>query len=312
MSKQLFLDFFSQRSDRGDDSVLEAGDEERLSGEEHDLKNPAQPSISASASGKLHATLRRAVLRWLEKEYSPQGMMVSVPTRSTKFKADVAAFWNKPVSNRSGVGPSSLARPSQTLVVECFTSRAQCRLDCAETGAILEALNRKRCLREELQAEIRQTEPGLRCSEALFEDYADWNYNQSVNPEYKQVRRDIRRLEEALRKGTRFERIQSAAVADCLFAAVPAGLIEARELADDWGLLWIHKDMEVTVKKQATIHAVEEMNRMHFIQNIAAAAKTGILATQGVRRGANKDVYFVKKPRFHRKRQTLSFEGDSK
>lgn len=300
MSEQLFLDFFSKLS------------ENDLLSEDTGVNSAVKPPSAMESRGKPHASLRRAILRWLEKEYNPQGMMVSVPTRSAKFKADVAAFWNKSVSNRRGTGPSRLARPSQTLVVECFTSRAQCRLDCAETETILEKLNLKRNLREALQTTIRQCEPELRCSEALFEDYADWDYDKSENPEYRQVIDDIRRLEEALRKGTRFERIQSAAVADCLFAAVPAGLIQAGELADDWGLLWIHNDMEVTVKKQAVIHPVEEANRMHFIQNIAAAAKTGILATQGVRRGADKDVYFVKQPRLHRKRQNISINSDKK
>ncbi|MDT8389767.1 MAG: hypothetical protein RRC34_04565 [Lentisphaeria bacterium] len=310
MSEQLFLDFFAQSAADGGERVSETGDNDSVSEASSRLESSDRIPVSLEAGGKLQATLRRAVLRWLEKAYRPQGMMVSVPTRSSKFKADVAAFWNRPVSNRSGVGPRSLARPSQTLIVECFTSRAQCRLDCAETGAILAELNRKRRLREELQATIRQREPALRCSEALFEEYAEWNYHQSTDPEYKQVEKDIRRLQEALGKGTRFERIQSAAVADCLFAAVPAGLIQASELADAWGLLWIHDDMDVTVKKQAEIHPVEEANRMHFIQNIAAAAKTGFLATQGVRRGTGEDVYFVKQARLHRKRQIISFNSD--
>ena len=74
-----------------------------------------------------------------------------------------------------------------------------------------------------------------------------------------------------------------------------------------WGLLWVHDDMSVTVEKEATAQNVPLPNRVHLLQNIAAAAKRRVLAGEGIGYTA-KQVVFVKQPRRHRKAQELRFD----
>jgi hypothetical protein len=66
--------------------------------------------------------------------------------------------------------------------------------------------------------------------------------------------------------------------------------------------------MRVTIEKEALTQPVPELNRLHLVQNIAASGKHRMLAAEGIRRSAGDDVYFVKQPRFHRKRQELRFD----
>ncbi len=261
--------------------------------------------LPVPARGGLRVAIRRAVLRWLEASLPPTGLAVQVPTRRRNYQADVAAFWGDTVRN-AGRGPGRLLVPNSTMVVECYTERDECWVDCTRAAEILPVLEEKRRVRAELEAAIREQEPELRSPEALFEELAEWEYDRSANPAYRQVRRDIVDLEAALHEGTTFEQIRKAEVADLLYAAVPAGLVRPDELADGWGLLWVHDDLRVTVERESKRHEVPVANRMHLVQTITAAAKAAVLAVNGIyRRAEDGDVHFVKQPKLHRRRVEL-------
>lgn len=270
--------------------------------------SPARPPAAADdapSAGMSRQDARRAAIRWLESTHPPDGLMVSVPTRRLKYKADIAAFWSVSAYNSNGQGPGRLMTPRATMIIECYTGRDECWGDCVAAAGILPRLEEKRRRRDQLEAVIRESEPDLRRSDELFEEMASWDYDRARNPEYRRLLAEIATLEEALHKGTKFEQIGRAAVADSLYAAVPAGLLTADELANGWGLLWIHEDMRVTVEKEPAHEAIPVANRMHLIQNIAAAAKPWLLAMEGIRHDPGDAVYFVKKPRLHRKRREL-------
>ena len=263
---------------------------------------------AAKPSGVKHA-LQRAVLRWLLVEDGPAGAAFDVPTRILKFRADVAAFWNKPVRNPLGEGPGYLLRPTKSVIVQCYTERGACWADCTKAAEILPLMDAKRQVRDQLEAAIREAEPELRDPNALFEEYAEWHYEKSLNPAYGPLRDEIHQLEHALLEGTTFEQIRSAEVADQLYLAVPAGLVKPTELADGWGLLWVEKDLGVTVMKEAEARACHDILRLHLVQNIAAAATRAVMFGAGVsRRAGQGKVCFVKPPRGHRRPQRFRLD----
>lgn len=256
---------------------------------------PASPGPS-----EVHRELKRAVLRWMLLERRPTGVATDVPTRIAQVKADVAAFRSRPQRNREDDGPSRILVPDCTIVVQCYASREECWPDCDEAERVAPRLVELRARMECVQAGIRRDEPELRDSDSLFEEYAQWDYAHSRNPDYRQLRREIDECEHALYAGTRFERIRQAGVADLLYLAVPAGVVSPDELCDGWGLLWVHQDLSVEVAHDAERRDCLASSRLHLIQNIAAAGVSAEMFVQGLlRRGDG--VGFVKRPRGHRR-----------
>ena len=248
--------------------------------------------------------LQRSVLRWLEQTKPTTSLAAGVITRISKLKADVAGFWSKPKKNTHEEGPERILVPTATIIVQCHVERDGCWPDCIKSKQILPQL---RTLRDELaeaEAQIQENEPRLRRDDTLFEEYAEWNYENSTNRSYHRLRHAISKMEHGLYHGTKFERIRSAQLADYLYLAVPAGMVQGSELADGWGLLWIEDDLEVTVVVEAQNRECLPSNRMHLIQNIAAGAKNAELLHNGVTTYTKGEVAFIK-PMRRRSRQTL-------
>ncbi len=266
--------------------------------------NLQQGKASAPLQGCSKRLMQRALLRWLlTQEAPPAGMALDVPTRVVRFKADVGAFWNISKANPHDEGPSKVLQPTAATLIQCYTEREECWTDCTRTDEIMPRLEELREQRSELEAVIRNTEPALRDPHTLFEEYAEWHYENSQNKTYHAVHRQIERLEHALLEGTKFEQIRGAGVADFLYLAVPENLVTADELADGWGLLWVAPNLHVTIKRSAMQRDCFHANRMHLVQNIATSATKSVLFANGLRTSQSGDAYFVQQPRGHRKRK---------
>lgn len=250
--------------------------------------------------GRRRLALQRSVLAWLQREDPPTGAALRVITRISRLRADAAAFWSRPVRNPHDTGPTQVLEPVRTAIFQCHVERDDCWPDCAKSGTILPQL---RALKQELVAverHIRSEEPNLRRTDTLFEEYAEWRYDDSANRDYPRLRHTIEKMEHSLYHGTMFERIRSAQLADRLYLVVPAGVVNADELADGWGLLWVHDDFRVQVISEAENRECLSSNRLHLIQNIAAAAKQAVLFQSGVRELDDR-VLLVQRPRSHRR-----------
>ena len=229
-------------------------------------------------------SLRRAVLRWLRQaEPPPTGMAADVVTRISRYRADVAAFWSRSRRNPHASGPRKLLIPAKTVIVQCHVEREECWPDCARAMELLPELKALRNRLREIEARIREREPYLRDDASLFEDFADWRYDETKDREWHRVRRQIEKCEHALYHGTKFERIRSASLADALYVAVPAGVIRPEELADGWGLLWIDDKLRVEEISPPVFRDCLPEYRMHLVQNIAAAAMDAVLKINGIR-----------------------------
>ncbi len=225
--------------------------------------------------------MRSAVIGWLCRQEAA-GIAPKTATRLRSFMADVAAFWNRARQFKDLPGNNRLHVPCHTMIVECRRRRQDCWPDFANSRELLPRLRELKNRRVLLESEIRADEPELRETATLFDEFSEWNYSQSANEEYHRVTREIEKLIHALYKGTRFEAIRSAHLADFLYLAVPEKTVHPNELADGWGLLWIDQQQQVRLISQAENQQCPPENRFHLVQNIASATVDDVLFRNGI------------------------------
>lgn len=252
-----------------------------------DFKVEEEKKQIREKSGNLY--LRRAAIAWLLRQ-NPTGIGVQVPTRFSRFQAEVAAFWSVP-------GKGKVLVPIKTVVVETRNDREQCWPDCSKHEDILPLLKEKKEEKRGLEAEIRKSEPELKDTDSLFNEYENWDYEKSKNKKYHKCLKRIEELEHVLYKGSRFEKIRRTHVADFLYLAVPAGTVHSDELADGWGLLNINKDMSVKVLKKAESWECSEKSRFHLVQNIAMTCLRSIMFVHGIHQLADGSLRFIRIPK---------------
>lgn len=246
--------------------------------------------------------LQRAVLAWMG-EQAVAGMATQVPTRLTRFRAHVAGFWTETVRNPHVDGPRRLLVPRQTVIVELRQRRKECWPDATNSSSLLPRYRELKEQRLKLEAGIREHEPELRRTDTLFPEFSDWDYERSRDPVYMETLRELKRVARALYKGTSFEAIRAASLADLLYLAVPAKAVHPYELADGWGLLWVTRDLKVHVAAKAEDQRCQPDNRLHLVQNVAQAASQAVLFANGIRAQAGGKFRFGPVPR---RRRTVS------
>jgi hypothetical protein len=236
--------------------------------------------------------IRQILTGWLLQQ-NPTGIGVSVPTRISRYQADIAAFWSVPVDK--------LLTPQQTMIIEIRHDREACWPDCADKDKLLELLREAKNIKTELEERIKRDEPELVDTNVLFEEYRGWNYHESKNSYYHEICRKIEKIEHAIYKGSRFEMIRSGQVADLLYLAVPKESVTPTEVADGWGLLYFDECGEVTEIKSPDNWNCSMKKRQHLIQNIAAINSKDTLFRNGINQNfADNSITFSKAPRRRR------------
>jgi hypothetical protein len=168
---------------------------------------------------------------------------------------------------------------------------------------MLVPLREKKAEKKMIESEIRLNEPELRETDTLFEEYGSWNYAESRNNDYKKCLKSVKLLENALYQGSRFERIAQANVADFLYLAVPNGAVQASELAEGWGLLYINADKSVEVVKEADDMRCAELAKAHLAFNIATSCAKSMLFSEGIVISKNGKPSFTPIPKRRRPRK---------
>lgn len=251
---------------------------------------PEQPSDAKKekTSDLSLKDLQFAALGWLVAA-KPTAAALRVPTRIAKYCADAAAFWSAPKKKR-------LLQPEKTVLIETRTTRFSCWPECSTPEEIAAELRRERELQKEIEAEIRRTEPHLLDTGVLFPEIEYWDYEETVNPAYKECLGRIRNYETALYQGSRFERLRRANVANELYLAVPEGLLKPEEVAQGWGLLYVSRKLKITVAKPAERVECPQENMIHLSQNIAASSLNDVLFAHGIGIASNGNVQFRRPP----------------
>lgn len=229
--------------------------------------------------------MRQAVLKWLAMQ-EPSGIATKVATRISKYQVDVAAFWSVPFGNRR--------RIKKTVLVEIRNDRDHCWPDCSNRETILKKLRDLKAQKASLEEIIKQTEPELKASDTLFEEFECWDFEKSQNSDYHKCLSDIEDLQHSLYKGSRLELIRQSQTADFIYIALPEGTIHADELIDGIGLLAIKDNLEIEEVKAADNLTCKAENRSHIVQNIAIACCKNSLFANGV--NVVKDRIFITNP----------------
>lgn len=235
--------------------------------------------------------IKQALIGWLLQQ-DPTGIAIRVPTRISRYLADIAAFWSLPVNK--------LLTPQRTMIIEIRHGREACWPDCADKELLLNLLREAKSIKTELEKRIQREEPELVDTNVLFEEYRDWNYHESKNSYYHETCRKVEKLEHAIYKGSRFEMIRTGRVADLLYLAVPENSVTPDEVADGWGLLYFNNHGKVTEVKPAESWNCSVKKRQHLIQNIATVNSQDMLFKNGIRCAKNKTVSFTKAPKRRR------------
>ncbi|MDD3117703.1 MAG: hypothetical protein PHQ27_00865 [Victivallales bacterium] len=263
--------------------------EEQLSFDFFPVDEPSPVTAGDDCSFQI---LQQGTLRWLLGR-DPSGFAFGVPTRLMKYRADLAAFWSAPQKKR--------LQPEVTMIIEMRLDRDGCWPDCGNRDELLTLLRNTRDRQAELETQIREQEPELMDTDTLFAEFQRWDYARSGNQEYQRCRKQVEKLEHALYRGSRFEQLRRAHVADFHYLAVPRGAIRENELAYGWGLLYVSAAGDVEVVREAMWRDCSIVSRMHLIQNIAATATRDVMFAHGVRIGAKGNLLFSAPPRRRRK-----------
>ncbi len=256
-----------------------------------ELQPAPQPRQKQVKSEYKPLELKRAALGWLVTQ-KPDAIGVMVPTRISKYCADIAAFWS--------VGKRGKLLPKKTLIIETRNNREECWPDCSRHEGLLNQLKEAKELKREIEAKIRRNEPGLKDTDNLFNEYESWRYKESKNREYHRCLKEIDKLERAVYNGSFFEQLRRAEVADYLYLAVPEDTVHADELADSWGLIYVKPDLSAELVKTAEFWDCPVERKMHLAQNIAITCRKSILFSMGIREGASSIPFFTPIP--HRRR----------
>lgn len=231
--------------------------------------------------------VKQSAIAWLLKQ-APSGIGLSVPTRISRYKADIVAFWASP--------KNKIMLTDKTVIIELRNKREDCWPDCSRHENMLPQLIKLKARKNQLESEIRKNEPHLRDSDMLFDDYSQWNYSESTNKDYHKCYKSIDQVEHVIYKGSRFEQIRRASVANYLYLAVPSGSVHPHELADGWGLLYINDDLTIEVIKEASHWECDQKHKLHLVQNVAISNTNNLLFSMGVHKKSSDDIRISKIP----------------
>ena len=274
-----------------------------LNFEESTVQYAAAPQENTAPSGRsLHSQMQRAVMRWLldRKSRPAIGCACDISCGSRLPRLDVAAFWTMKVHTHNQ--RKAILCPTPTVGIICCTSKDECYSICAQPPEAMAELAELHSEMRRREALIRQNEPELQDGSSLFPEYAEWDYSRTSDQEYLKCASQAALLEKRILTGTRLERTLRKGLLSGLYLAVPENCLDAADLPVDCGLLWIHRNLSVEVRREITLREVRPDNQLLLASRIAAAATRSAIELYGVRTNS-KGAFFVKPPRLRRKRE---------
>ncbi len=245
-----------------------------------------------------HERLKRwAAALLIDQGYLAVATEVRCPI--SRYRVDVAGYADRP-ADAGPISPGPLfeaiassagttSKPSRevrTVVIECKQSRGDFLRHRREVQALLARRDRLDAARERYeQTRLPVEEPHLRqTGSALFAELEQWDFTASRSAGYRRIIRRLRRVERQLYGETKFSMIARYRLADRLYIAAPAGLIQPDELPAGWGLLECPKralrreasigseTAPVRVSRAAPSQMSPARFRQRLLRNIAIAA----------------------------------------
>lgn len=128
---------------------------------------------------------------------------------------------------------------ARTVIVECKQARSDFLTDARRADDLLKERARLLSVQRALEERIlKVAEPELRQSGTrLFGELEDWDFARSRVSSYREVLRDLKRLDAQLHGESKFWMMAHYRLADHLYILSPGGMIKEREVPPGWGLL---------------------------------------------------------------------------
>lgn len=229
-----------------------------------------------------HRALKRHAVAYL-RESGCCAAAVEVQSPVPRHRVDAAGWSDGPrlpeAARRRGE-----ARTPATWIIECKASRADFLRDRADRDRLLARRARLEAQRADLEREfIPAAEPHLLRGEGfLFPDLESWDFAASRLPAYREVVRDLARVDRALYGDTKFCVLAAWRLADRLLIAAPRGMLRPGEVPRGWGLLEFDGVREGegeaaawSVRLEAPALGSPERRRLRLLRNIAVAGTRG-------------------------------------
>lgn len=220
--------------------------------------------------------IRRSALAFLAS-LGADAVAADVPLRYRKYVMDAAACWCSP-DGRKGVKVTRTAAAQVVMKDSAFFS---------EKGLLLPQLAEAKAELEQVKEMIREQEPSLRICDTLFCDEGRWDYSRTENPRYKALLERIAALEKTLFKGTVFDRLRKTRSASEFYLVVPEDFITKESVPEEWGLVYVKKDLSFLLVKEAGVLASSPEDMNFLALNIARASMQNVLFANGIAKKAD-------------------------
>lgn len=234
--------------------------------------------------------LRRAALGFLAA-LKPDGFGMRFPSPVPRIRIDAGAFFLAP-----GFRMPQVVR--SVLVLVCM-NREGYHLDKAEKAALLATLNVEKAKKASLEEMLKHQDPSVK-DDSLFDETRTWDFSRTKNRRYHTCLRRIEKLNQAICRGSKFERLRCEQAANEFYLAVPAGLIAPSEAPSGWGLLTIQDDFSVRTLLDAPVHECPPENQAAFAIRVAASDAKSFLFANGVALAEDGAAHFYPVPRRRR------------
>ncbi len=217
-------------------------------------------------------TIRRAALGFLAA-MKPDGAGMKFPSGVARIKIDAGAFFLN-----AGIRNVEVAKT--VLVVTCM-DRDKCWIDASYKADLLKLLGEAKAEKAELEEMLKIKEPDLK-DDSLFPESQNWDFSKAKSRKYHACLRKIKKIEYSIYHGSKFERLMFEQCADEYYLAVPAGLIAAQELPEEWGLVYIAENYETAVIRPAKTCRTTPEKRVAFALRAATAGAGDLLFANGI------------------------------
>ncbi len=217
-------------------------------------------------------TIRRAALGFLA-EMKPDGAGMKFPSGVPRIRIDAGAFF-------LNAGKRNVEVAKTVLVMTCM-DRDKCWIDASYKADLLKLLGEAKAEKAELEEMLKIKEPDLK-DDSLFPESQNWDFSKAKSRKYHACLRKIEKIEYSIYHGSKFERLMFEQCADEYYLAVPAGLIAAEELPEEWGLVYIAENYEAAVIRPATPCRTTPEKRAAFALRAAAAGAEDLLFANGI------------------------------
>lgn len=206
-------------------------------------------------------------------QLKPDGLGIDIRTSISRLKADAGAYFLS-----SGRKTMEVAR---TILVVTSLDREDCWIDASRKADLLAALAAAKEEKTAIEEELKTREPDLK-DDSLFPESQIWDFTRAKSRKYHSCLRKIERLEHAIYHGSKFERLMYEKTADEYYLVVPADLISANELPEQWGLVYVNEDASLNVIREAEKCECSTAARTDFALRVADGSADDFMLANGI------------------------------